>query len=117
MADSLRVTWEVGDQAIIVGIGLAAVLCGYTHHFALMMAGFIYLTGLALVNSTDRKASESPEPWRRCSMRPTCRSSSRNLAGRDSMNGLLRPAQEWLFDYAWWTSPIAQYSSPWSSPC
>ena len=56
LADQLTRYLAFGHRKALVGIGIAALLSAYTHHFALMLAGLMAVTGLLLAKPTQRKA-------------------------------------------------------------
>lgn len=54
LADQLTRYLALGHRRYLVMIGVASVLCAYTHHFALLLAGLMVLTGLVLVRPQQR---------------------------------------------------------------
>ena len=55
LADQLTRYLAFGHRQYLIMIGVASVLCAYTHHFALLLAGLMVLTGLVLVRPQQRK--------------------------------------------------------------
>lgn len=55
LADQLTRYLGSGSRRTLIGIGLAALLCAYTHHFALMLAAFMVITGFFLIAPAKRK--------------------------------------------------------------
>ncbi len=55
LADQLTRYLSFGDRRYLVSMGVASVLSAYTHHFALLLAGLMVLTGLALARPQQRK--------------------------------------------------------------
>lgn len=56
LADQLTRYLALGHGRALLGIGIAALLSAYTHHFALMLAALMGATGLVLVKPAQRKA-------------------------------------------------------------
>ncbi len=56
LADQLTRWLAFGESRTLVGVGLAAVLSAYTHHFALMLATIMLGTGLLLLERKRLKA-------------------------------------------------------------
>ena len=55
LADQLTRYLAFGTRRALIGTGIAIILCAYTHHFALLLAGIMVLTGLGLVQPAQRK--------------------------------------------------------------
>lgn len=56
LADQLTRYIAFGKRRMLVGAGVAMVASAYTHHFALMLAALMALTGLLLVPAAQRRA-------------------------------------------------------------
>jgi len=104
MADQLTRYLACGRRRALLGIGLAAVLGAYTHHFALLMAGTIGLTGLLLVAPERRKAYLLMCGAAVLLYLPNVPILLRQL-GTGGLGGWLAPPdRHWVTDYAWWVA-------------
>lgn len=56
LADQLTRYLAHGERRMLFGVGIAAVLSAYTHHFSLMLAAIMMGTGLLLVERKQRRA-------------------------------------------------------------
>ncbi|MEZ4740481.1 MAG: glycosyltransferase family 39 protein [Flavobacteriales bacterium] len=56
LADQITRYLAFGKRSALITTGVAIVLSAYTHHFALLLAGIMTLTGLVLVLPQQRKA-------------------------------------------------------------
>ena len=56
LADQLTRYIAFDDRRMLIGVGVAAVLSAYTHHFALMLAALMVGTGFFLIDARQRKA-------------------------------------------------------------
>lgn len=55
LADQLARYLAFNRHSALIGTGIAALLCAYAHHFTLMLAGIIVLTGVLLLRPDQRK--------------------------------------------------------------
>ena len=56
LADQLTRYLAFGQRRMLIGVGIAAVLSAYTHHFSLMLAALMVGTGLLLLETKQRRA-------------------------------------------------------------
>lgn len=102
MADQLTRFVARGDRRTLVGFGIAGVLSAYTHHFALLEAAFIYLTGLFLVPANRRKAYWITGVVMVLCYLPNLPLFFAQLAWKGLDSWLTAPTAEWIPDYLWW---------------
>lgn len=102
MADQLTRYLGSGTRRALVGFALAAVLSAYTHHFAMMLAVFMALTGLLLVGKARRKSYLIACGIAALLYLPNIPIFLGQL-GQGGLDGwLAAPTASWVPDYLWW---------------
>ncbi|MBL0127353.1 MAG: glycosyltransferase family 39 protein [Flavobacteriales bacterium] len=56
LADQLTRYLAFGTRRMLIGVGIAALLSAYTHHFALLLAALMVATGWFLISREQRRA-------------------------------------------------------------
>lgn len=108
-ADQLTRYIAFGDRKALVGIGVAAVLSAYTHHFSLLLAGIMGITGLFLVKPAGRKGYLVTCGAAVLLYLPNIPILLKQLGLGGLQEWLQAPGPDWIADYAWW---IAHCSVP-----
>ncbi len=101
LADQLTRYWATGLNKHLAGIGTAAVLSAYTHHFALLLAGIMLGSGLLLVERQKRKVYLIMCVLVALLYVPNVPIFLGQL-GQGGLEGWLQPPKpEWFIHYAW----------------
>lgn len=101
-ADQLTRYLAFGHRKALVGIGIAAVLSAYTHHFSLLLAGFMGITGLLLVKPAQRKAYLIMCGVVVLLYLPNVGILLKQLGLGGLQEWLRAPGPDWITNYAWW---------------
>jgi hypothetical protein len=102
LADQLTRYLGNGSRRALVGMALAAVLSAYTHHFALMLAIFMVLTGLFLVTSAKRREYLIACGTSILLYLPNVPIFLKQLGQKGLDEWLTAPTVTWIPDYLWW---------------
>ena len=102
MADQLTRYLGSGRRTALAGFAAAAVLSAYTHHFALMLAAFMAITGLLLVASNHRKPYLAACAMAAVLYLPNIPIFLRQLGQKGLEGWLAAPTPSWIPDYLWW---------------
>ncbi|MEO8590053.1 MAG: glycosyltransferase family 39 protein [Flavobacteriales bacterium] len=108
-ADQLTRYLAFGHRRALIGIGIAAVLSAYTHHFALLLVGLMGITGLLLVKREQRKAYLIMCGAVVLLYLPNVPIFLKQLGLGGLGEWLAPPGADWLSNYAWY---IAHCSLP-----
>jgi len=108
-ADQLTRYLAFGHRRALIGIGVAAVLSAYTHHFSLLLAGVMGLTGVLLVRSAQRKAYLIMCGVVVLLYLPNVPILLKQLGLGGLTEWLSPPGADWLSNYGWY---IAHWSLP-----
>ncbi|MFT3885362.1 MAG: glycosyltransferase family 39 protein [Flavobacteriales bacterium] len=106
LADQLTRYIGSGSRRALVGITTAAVLSAWTHHFALMLATFMYVTGLFLVAREQRKAYLIAGGVAVLLYLPNVPLFIAQLGWKGLDEWLTAPGPGWILDYAWWIGAL-----------
>ncbi|HMC97706.1 MAG TPA: hypothetical protein VKG92_08640, partial [Flavobacteriales bacterium] len=109
LADQLTRYLAFGHPRALIGVGIAAVLSAYTHHFALLLAGLMAFTGLLLVKPVQRKAYLIMCGTCVLLYLPNVPIVLKQLGLGGLGEWLAPPGADWLTNYAWY---IAHWSVP-----
>lgn len=107
LADQLTRFLAFGERRTLVGVGVAAVLSAYTHHFSMMLAAIMIGTGLLLVGRTQRKVYLVMCLVAALAYVPNIPIFLKQLSMGGLSDWLAPPDRYWLLDYLRW---IAHYS-------
>ncbi len=102
LADQLTRYLGSGSRKTLVGIALAALLSAYTHHFALMLATFMVLTGFFLIVPAKRKEYLIACAIAAVAYLPNIPIFLKQLGGKGLDEWLAPPTAMWVPDYFWW---------------
>lgn len=102
LADQLTRYLGSGSRRALIGIALAALLSAYTHHFALMLAAFMVLTGLFLIVPAKRKEYLTACAIAAVAYLPNIPIFLKQLGGKGLDEWLAPPTAMWVPDYLWW---------------
>ena len=102
LADQLTRYLAFGDRRMLIGIGVAAVLSAYTHHFALMLAGLMVGTGFFLIDARQRKAYLLMCLLAALLYLPNLPIFFKQLGLGGLDEWLQPPTANWFTDYAWY---------------
>jgi hypothetical protein len=103
-ADQLTRYLAHGERRALVGMGLAAVLSAYTHHFALLLVGIMGLSGLVLVQRGQRGAYLAMAGVAALLYLPNVPIFLHQLGQGGLSEWLAPPDRWWLLDHAWWVA-------------
>jgi hypothetical protein len=109
LADQLTRYLGSGSRRSLVGIGVAALLSAYTHHFALMMAVFMVITGFFLIPSTKRKEYVIACGIAALLYLPNVPIFLKQLGEKGLAEWLAPPTAAWVPDYLWWIAHCSLY--------
>lgn len=104
LADQLTRYLAFGHRRALFGIGLAALLSAYTHHFALMLAALMGITGLLLVKPAQRKAYLVMCGAVVLLYLPNVPIFFKQLGLGGLSEWLVPPGADWLTNYAWYVA-------------
>ena len=102
LADQLTRFIGNGQRKHLIGLGISAVLSAYTHHFSLMLAAFICITGLFLINAEQRRAYLIACGIIVLGYVPNIPLFFAQLGMKGLDEWLTSPSPEWVLDYVWW---------------
>lgn len=102
LADQLTRYLAFGHRRALIGIGLAAVLSAYTHHFALLLAALMVVTGFLLVRKEQRRSYLVMALVAVLLYLPNVPIFLGQLAQGGLGGWLAKPDRHWLPNYAWW---------------
>lgn len=102
LADQLTRYLGSGSRRALAGMALAAVLSAYTHHFSLLLAAIMAVTGLFLVRAESRKAYLVASGVAVLAYLPNVPNFFRQLDVKGLTAWLAPPTVHWLPDYLWW---------------
>lgn len=102
LADQLARYIGTGRKLNLVLLALAAVLSAYTHHFALMLAAFMYGTGFFLIDRSQRKPYLVAMAGAAVCYLPNLPLFFAQLGWKGLDEWLRPPGADWLPNYAWW---------------
>ncbi len=102
IADQLTRYIATGKRLRLAIMTLGLVLSAYTHHFALMLAAFMYLSGLLLVGSGQRKAFLVAGAVALVCYLPNLPLFFAQLGWKGLDEWLTPPSADWTIRYAWW---------------
>lgn len=102
LADRLTTWLAHGDRRALVGVGVAAVLSAYTHHFALLLAGLMGLVGLLLTPRMKLKDYLVMAALAVLLYLPNVPILQGQLAQGGLSGWLAPPDRWWVLDHAWW---------------
>lgn len=102
LADQLTRFLGTGSRRALIGTAVAVVLSAYTHHFALLLAALMVLTGALWVLPAQRKAY-----WIACGAAalaylPNVPIFLKQLGAKGLDQWLAPPTAMWVPDYLWW---------------
>jgi uncharacterized membrane protein len=99
LADQLTRYLAQGKRLALIGTALAAVLSAYMHHFALMLAAFMCITGLFLVQREQRKTYLIACALAALAYAPNIPLFLAQLGWKGLDEWLTAPTSRWLLDY------------------
>lgn len=102
LADRLTAWLAHGHRRVLVGMGAAAVLSAYTHHFALLLAGLMGLVGLLLTPRMKLKDYLVMTGLAVLLYLPNVPILQGQLAQGGLAGWLAPPDRWWVLDHAWW---------------
>ncbi|MBK9421297.1 MAG: glycosyltransferase family 39 protein [Flavobacteriales bacterium] len=102
LADQLSRYLGSGSRRALVGTGIAALLSAYTHHFALMLAVFMLLTGLFLIDHTERKEYLVMFGAFALLYLPNIPILLKQFGQKGLEDWLATPTTAWVPDHLWW---------------
>lgn len=102
LADQLTRYLGSGRVRNLVGAAIAAVLSAYTHHFALMLAAFMAITGLFLATPEQRKGLLIALGIAAACYLPNLPLFFAQLGWKGLDEWLSAPAPDWTLNYLWW---------------
>lgn len=102
LADQLTRYLGNGSRRALIGIAAGALLSGWTHHFALMLAALMYATGLFLVSKEQRKGYLIAGGAAVLLYLPNVPLFFAQLGWKGLDEWLQAPTSRWVFDYMWW---------------
>lgn len=109
LADQLTRYIALGHRRHLAITGVAAVLSAYTHHFALLLAGLMALTGLVLIRKDQRKAYLIMSGVAVLAYLPNLSIFLKQLSLGGLAEWLAAPDKYWLGDYFRW---LTHFSIP-----
>lgn len=102
LADQLTRYLALGGRRALWGVGVGALLSAYTHHFSLMVAALIVVTGALLVQPRQRKSYLLMGAIVLVLYLPNIPIFLHQL-GQGGLGGWLAPpTRHWVPDHAWW---------------
>lgn len=112
LADQLTRHLGSGSRRSLIGIAIGAVLSAYTHHFALLLAALMVLTGLVLVTPSGRRNYLIAAGAAAVLYLPNLPILFHQFGLKGLEEWLARPGPLWVLDHAWW---IAHCSVPFAA--
>jgi hypothetical protein len=111
MADQLTRWLAFGKRRMLIGIAVGAVLSAATHHFSLLLAGIMAVSGLLLASKDQRKAYLMMCAIAIALYLPIAPITLHQLRQGGLQGWLQPPGDAWLTDYGWhiahWSWPMA----------
>lgn len=102
LADRLTAWLAHGERRALVGVGIAALLSAYTHHFALLLAGLMGFVGLLLTPRAQLKDYLVMAALAVLLYLPNVPILLGQL-GQGGLSGWLAPPDRWwVLDHGWW---------------
>lgn len=102
MGDRLTAWLAHGDRRALVGVGIAAVLSAYTHHFALLLAGLMGSAGMLLTPRARLGPYLTMAGIAVLLYLPVTPITLGQLAQGGLSEWLAPPDRWWVPDHAWW---------------
>ena len=102
LADQLTRYAATGRKLNLIVMALAAVLSAYTHHFALMLAAFMVVTGFFLLEPERRKAYGIACGAVVLGYLPNLPLFFAQLGWKGLDEWLTAPTTDWTWKYLWW---------------
>jgi hypothetical protein len=102
LADQLTRFIGTGRRVNLILMALAAVVSAYTHHFALMLAGFMCGTGFFLIDRSRRKPYLIAMAAAVACYLPNLPLFFAQLGWKGLDEWLTAPAPDWMTKYLWW---------------
>ena len=102
MADQLTRYIGTGKRVHLILFALAAVLSAYTHHFALLLAAFMAITGFFLLDRPTRKGYLIACGFAVLAYLPNLPLFFAQLGWKGLDEWLTAPAPDWTAKYLWW---------------
>lgn len=102
LADQLTVFQRTGTRRSLIMAVVAAVLSAYVHHFALLVAGLLYLTWLAWSTGNQRRQLLVGAAIGALCYAPNILITLRQLGMGGLQDWLHAPGATWPLAYAWW---------------
>lgn len=102
LADQLTRYLGSGSRRALIGFAVAAVLSAYTHHFAMMLAAFMAVTGLLLVVKDRRKEYLITCGIAALLYLPNIPILLGQLGQKGLSEWLPTPTEMWIPEYLWW---------------
>ncbi len=102
VADQMTRYIGSGSMRALIGLSLAAVLSAYTHHFALMLAALMYLSGIVFITPPQRKAYLIAGVVMAVCYAPNVPLFFAQLNWKGLDEWLAPPGADWLPNYVWW---------------
>lgn len=102
LADQLTRHLGRGSRRTLIGVAVGAVLSAYTHHFALMLAAFMYVTGLVLLKPGARRGYLVAGGIAAALYLPNLPIIAKQFGWKGLDEWLTAPGPLWTLDYAWW---------------
>jgi hypothetical protein len=102
LADQLTRYLGSGSRRTLIGIGVAALLSAYTHHFAMMLAAFMVITVFFLIPSAKRKEYLVACGTAVLLYLPNIPIFLKQFGEKGLDEWLSAPTVTWIPDYLWW---------------
>ena len=104
LADQLTRYVPKGSIGNLIGIGVAALLSAYTHHFSMLLAILMVASGLLLIRNEQRKQYLVMCGIATIGYLPNIPIFLHQLGQGGLSEWLAVPDRNWILDYAWWVA-------------
>ena len=104
LADQLTRYLANGRVSALIGIGVAALLSAYTHHFSMLLAMLMVVSGFLLIRNEQRKHYLIVCGIAIIGYLPNIHIFLHQLGQGGLSEWLAVPDRNWILDYAWWVA-------------